>query len=711
MNGRGIAALLLVLGTASFVTLSFPTAQTSVARGDDAAAEATTFSVRMPIDPVDTARNAYGIWPFGVHGGGHAADGHPGWDVEYRSGASIRAAADGTVANLFQEAEATTFTLAIDHRVGSQTYRTDYTNIGVVAAGVTPGATVTAGQPIGTAACRSQVVGTVPTTFCMTHFQTDDFTKNEGLTNPFAVSPETVLNAEGRAVFDVIWAKATYSQELVEPFVTNPRNARFPMSRTWTLQSGGLPARLDFRRVTTAGNDYEYTLRNAGGTSVEAGTLTIEPLATPLATIDLHPTGGALARLGVYDIVSGIMQIRLGSPGGARAGSLAGASIYTTSKPGGSVPPFGGVDTPAPGATGVTGSLSVTGWTLDDVGVAGVRILRDPVGAEPAGSKVLLGNAVLVADARPDIAAAYPALPAKDRAGWGYLLLTNMLPGQGNGSYTLYVYADDADGGSTLLGTRTIVCANATATKPFGAIDTPDQGATISGSAYTNFGWALTPLPKTISADGSTIAAYIDGEKIGSVTYNNFRADIATLFPGLANSNGAVGFLTINTTDYDNGVHTIAWVVTDSAGAAEGIGSRYFTIQNGTSLVARSIAAEEPEGGPHDARSLGTARMFSRTGFDERRAWTMTEPGRDRVRRVMALELSRVQLHIEGVVTGYLRVGREPHPLPVGSTLNVRQGLFSWQPGPGFIGAYEMVFSTAAGDWVEVTVTLEPVDH
>lgn len=66
----------------------------------------------------------------------------------------------------------------------------------------------------------------------------------------------------------------------------------------------------------------------------------------------------------------------------------------------------------------------------------------------------------------------------------------------------------------------------------------------------------------------------------GQATYNNSRADIAALFPGLQNSNRAVGYFIIDTTLYENGVHTIAWVVRDNAGNAAGIGSRYFTIQN-----------------------------------------------------------------------------------------------------------------------------------
>jgi hypothetical protein len=98
--------------------------------------------------------------------------------------------------------------------------------------------------------------------------------------------------------------------------------------------------------------------------------------------------------------------------------------------------------------------------------------------------------------------------------GLAFLLLTTLLPNRGNGSYTLQVYAEDVEGRSTYLGSRTITCTNATATKPFGAIDTPGQGATISGTSYMNFGWALTPPPGD-SAHGSTIRVFVDGAPLG----------------------------------------------------------------------------------------------------------------------------------------------------------------------------------------------------
>jgi hypothetical protein len=250
--------------------------------------------------------------------------------------------------------------------------------------------------------------------------------------------------------------------------------------------------------------------------------------------------------------------------------------------------PFGSFDTPANNSTGVAGSIPVTGWALDSAGVAKVDIWREPNSGEPVQSNefVYVGDAVFVSGARPDVAAAYPTYPFKDRAGWGYLMLTNMLPsnngtaGTGNGTYRLHAIAHNLGGGSTDLGTRTITCDNAHAAKPFGAIDTPAQGETISGSAYVNFGWALTPQPAVIPVDGSTIQVFIDGTPSGTVTYNNPRSDVDTLFPAYANTGGAIGYFTLDTTKLADGMHSIAWSVTDSLGRTDGIGSRYFFVLN-----------------------------------------------------------------------------------------------------------------------------------
>ena len=191
-----------------------------------------------------------------------------------------------------------------------------------------------------------------------------------------------------------------------------------------------------------------------------------------------------------------------------------------------------------------------------------------------------MGTATFVDGARPDVAAAYPSYPNADRAGWGYMLLSYGLPARGDGTYTLHAYAIDGEGSRDAAGLPHDHVPNATATKPFGTIDTPGQGETVSGSGYVVFGWALTPQPGTIPKNGSTLWLTIDSEYIGHPVYDQYRSDIATAFPGYANSDGAVGYSVLDTTTLTNGLHTIGWLVTDDLGRAEGLGSRFFWVQN-----------------------------------------------------------------------------------------------------------------------------------
>ncbi len=242
--------------------------------------------------------------------------------------------------------------------------------------------------------------------------------------------------------------------------------------------------------------------------------------------------------------------------------------------------PLGTIDTPPPLAT-VAGEVPFTGWAVDDSGIADVRIYRSPLPGEPtdASGLVFVGTAAMIDGARPDIVAAFPQYPGVSRAGWGFMILSNMLPNAGNGTFTLHAVARSQAGETQTIGTRVIVVDNASSVQPFGTIDTPGQGATVSG-IVVNFGWALTPPPKTIPLDGSTIDVYIDGALVGHPSYNHFRPDIAALFPGYANSNGAIGVFQFDSTQMANGLHTISWVVRDDGGAVQGVGSRFFTVGN-----------------------------------------------------------------------------------------------------------------------------------
>ena len=308
-----------------------------------------SFTVEVPALPSDTANAFLGIWPFGVHGAGYTYDGgHPGWDIEYVAGESVRAAVDGTMQSVMTDVQDPTKTpIQIQHQSGRQGYRTVYTNIETPIVAV--GARVTAGQPIRQAGRVDGFRGSTPVVYYMTHFQLDDFSFTSGIpgqSNPTAVSPEPYLSPQGRAIFERLWAGVAYDQELTEPFASIPRGALnpFPIRRTWTLQSkspgSALPPRIDFIYQDPATDPtpqyrHDYALVDGRGTMLETGSVQLETMARPFTTIDLQPRDrngqpSGSPRLGVYDILSGTMRIDFGAPGAARPSGLTRAAVYTT---------------------------------------------------------------------------------------------------------------------------------------------------------------------------------------------------------------------------------------------------------------------------------------------------------------------------------------------------------------------------------------------
>ncbi len=355
--------------------------------------------------------------------------------------------------------------------------------------------------------------------------------------------------------------------------------------------------------------------------------------------------------------------------------------------------PFGDFATPLDGSS-VSSSIPVTGWVLDDIGVASVKLYR-----EEAGNLIYIGDALLVEGARPDVELAYPTYPSNNKAGWGYMLLTNFLPNNGNGTFKIHVIAVDMEGFEASLGSKTIICDNAHAVNPFGAIDTPSPGGVASGSRFVNWGWVLTPQPNSIPTNASTIHVYVDGINLGHPTYNIYRADIATLFPGYANSNNAIGYFYLDTTPYPNGVHTIQWTAQDSAGNSDGIGSRYFTVRNtanprantGTEKLSQPTASAATTAIPLKTLESPYIEYLMRA---DNKFKSLVE-NRDGTYDLEMTELESIAIQLSNhatVVAGYSMVGNYLRPLPPGLTVDPKNGKFYWQPGPGFVGDYRFVF-------------------
>jgi hypothetical protein len=447
--------------------------------------------------------------------------------------------------------------------------------------------------------------------------------------------------------------------------------------------------------------------------------------------------------------------------------ATATSSLDVVPAPALDVAPIGAFDTPADGATGLSGSFAVTGWALDDVGVNRVELWRDLVAGEdpahayttdpshPAYGKVFIANPLFVTNSRPDVEGQYSTYPFANRAGWGYLLLSWGLPNQGNGVYTLYAFAFDGDGHHTALGTKTLTADNAHSIKPFGALDTPGYGATVSG-AFWNFGWALTPGTECAVTNGH-VAMAIDSGPFVTANYGAARSDIAAAFPGSTNAGNAGGSYYVDTSKLTNGLHQIGWVVTDSCGRQDGIGSRFFTVMNGVGAARGALGdgagAQLPTVADNTlATSAGTVSAATPNGAargtssDQTVGAQLTAPDQDAalaarpssaplpattgsvaVRRlgsdwqdvqldgegryaVGVAQGGRIEVKLpraDGTYAGFHEVQEHRRLLPLGSSFDRQAGVFYWQPDAAFLGTFDLVFEADGGEAVRLRVVVK----
>jgi len=370
--------------------------------------------------------------------------------------------------------------------------------------------------------------------------------------------------------------------------------------------------------------------------------------------------------------------------------------------------------------TALAGSVAVTGWTLDNIGVQRVELWRDlqpgettppfaSTPSDPRHGKVFIANAIFVDGARPDVEGLNPTTPFNYRAGWGYLLLTRGLWNQGNGTYNVYAFAFDQENNLSTIGSKTIVVSNDTATKPFGSIDTPAIGGDGSGP---NFGWGLTPKVNgvaTCKIQPSGVQYSIDSGPLQPVVYGDARADIAGAFPGFSNTAAAGGHAIIDWTALTNGPHTIGWLITDDCNRADGVGSRFFNVTGGTSARTAPelrLKAETTRvvafGRNEDAAALVLTRGYNGS------AEVLVASGSG-THTVGVKQGERIELRPpRGYDTAYqLGPGGQARALPIGATWDAASGIFYWQPAPGFLGRYRLVFSNGA-ERISVRVVVSP---
>ena len=85
--------------------------------------------------------------------------------------------------------------------------------------------------------------------------------------------------------------------------------------------------------------------------------------------------------------------------------------------------------------------------------------------------------------------------------------------------------------------------------------------------------------------------------------------------------------------------------------------------------------------------------FMGRRDLDVRAPYQRYDAGADGVIAIDAEELDRIELQLGAGATAYARVDGALKPLPIGSHLEPADGTFTWQPGAGFVGAYDFVLA------------------
>ena len=176
-----------------------------------------------------------------------------------------------------------------------------------------------------------------------------------------------------------------------------------------------------------------------------------------------------------------------------------------------------------------------------------------------------------------------------------------------------------------------------------------------------------------------------------------------------------------------NGIHTIAWSVEDNAGNRDGIGSRYFTVINvdtasSTSAVNGNSISRHPGKQPmyinnsirREAR-LSYEPVIVKKGCDSYAFGQALYPGDTGIITIGLKEDERVEIVVSpasdssSTSYGYMISGGRMRLLPIGSSLDHGRGIFSWQPGAGFLGLYRFVFveETADGQFTKKLVNVK----
>jgi len=259
--------------------------------------ETQPLSIGLPVQLADVYYDGYVAWPFGVHGGGHANDGHPGIDFSFIAGSDVYAVEAGTITSIIPNTG-----WPLPQWDVTQEIRTGvFVQYGHIAdpPQVSRGDVLVAGDVIGS-----------PSNFGgadeILHFSLSMGAGGNTCPIPW-------FNVQAQADWDVIWTYSSYNEELCEPFSCNAQDASPPYTATWDLETAGAtpgPDSIYFFRVDGYEHNYVYTFFDSTGTPTETGVT--EGMGSP-STLGLKfiADGTGVITFGAADVISDEFTLKL----------------------------------------------------------------------------------------------------------------------------------------------------------------------------------------------------------------------------------------------------------------------------------------------------------------------------------------------------------------------------------------------------------------